>query len=85
MDIVRFMHDSDLSYYSLNFPVDYCDDCGSVGLSPLRLCPICSKSNITRIRRITGYLSAVSNFGKSKKAELAIWRVHLVGKPDFTA
>ncbi len=36
------------------------------------------KSPITRVRRITGYLSKVTNFNDSKKAELKSRVAHLV-------
>jgi len=35
------------------------------------------KSPIKRVRRITGYLSEITNFNSSKRAELAVREVHV--------
>ncbi|WP_273381110.1 anaerobic ribonucleoside-triphosphate reductase [Symbiobacterium thermophilum] len=68
MDLLRFMLDQDMGYVAFNFPVDRCRNCGQVGLIESS-CPSCGSSDISRVRRITGYLAELSNFNEAKKAE----------------
>lgn len=67
--IVRHMKDTDCGYVGINFPVDICTNCSYIGVIP-NSCFRCNSSNIKRIRRITGYLSELSNFNDSKISEL---------------
>ncbi len=67
--IIRCMHDSDIGYAGINFPVDFCEDCGHEGLIKDN-CIECNSDNIRRVRRITGYLSTVDRFNDAKKSEL---------------
>ena len=41
-----------------------------------RKLPVCSNTDIRRIRRITGYLSSIDRFNDAKKAELKDRRPH---------
>lgn len=54
-------------YLGFNFPKDVCNDCGTTGV--FDYCPKCKSHNITRIRRVSGYLEILDGFTKGKKAE----------------
>ncbi len=58
---------SGVHYLGFNFPKDVCNECGSTGV--FDICPQCKSSNITRIRRVSGYLEILDGFTKGKKAE----------------
>jgi ribonucleoside-triphosphate reductase len=64
------MIENDMSYVAINFPVDRCRNCGYQGVIE-KECPCCKSTDISRIRRITGYLADLSDFGDPKKAEEA--------------
>lgn len=66
--IIQAMHDADVVYGAINFPCDRCKDCGHFGIIPHE-CPVCGSFDISRIRRITGYLSEEDNFNYAKKCE----------------
>ncbi|SFG29127.1 ribonucleoside-triphosphate reductase class III catalytic subunit [Desulfotomaculum arcticum] len=68
--IVRHMRDSDMGYAAVNFPVDFCTGCSTLGVINEDKCPRCGSTAIRRVRRITGYLSTVDRFNDSKVAEL---------------
>lgn len=69
--IVNYAMDKDIPYFAVNVPVDNCDSCGysdEIG----DVCPKCGSSNITRLRRITGYLSQdYRNFNDGKIDEVS--------------
>ncbi len=69
-DILRCMADSDIGYAGINFPVDFCDSCGHIGVIPSDCCPVCGAGTVRRVRRITGYLSTIERFNDPKQAEL---------------
>lgn len=69
-DIIRFMKECDYGYAGINFPIDFCDGCGYLGVIDSDDCPSCATSSIRRIRRITGYLSTVERFNDAKTDEL---------------
>lgn len=54
-------------YLGFNFPKDVCNDCGASGV--FDICTACGSKNITRIRRVSGYLEILDGFTKGKKAE----------------
>lgn len=54
-------------YLGFNFPKDVCNDCGTTGV--FDICPKCKSGNITRIRRVSGYLEILDGFTKGKKNE----------------
>lgn len=74
-EAIRYAHDKDCNYFGINFPLDSCDDCGWNG-STVSECPLCGSHNITRLRRVSGYLSKDTSFTDGKKAELALRRKH---------
>lgn len=67
--IVKAMKDSNIGYGSINHPVDTCRSCGHKGVIYSR-CPVCGSEDITRIRRITGYLTgSLETWNSAKQAE----------------
>lgn len=54
-------------YLGFNFPKDVCRDCGTSGV--FDICPVCGGKQITRIRRVSGYLEILDGFTKGKKNE----------------
>lgn len=58
---------SGVHYLGFNFPKDICNECGCSGV--FDKCTNCGSSNITRIRRVSGYLEILDGFTDGKKAE----------------
>ncbi|MBZ4654129.1 MAG: nrdD [Peptococcaceae bacterium] len=76
--LIRAMYEADMGYAAVNFPVDICKECGFNGVIETDTCPKCgSQGNISRIRRITGYLSSLEFFNQSKIAEEKSRKVHM--------
>ncbi len=69
-DLLNHMLKCDCGYVGINFPVDFCDSCGYLGVIDADNCPNCDSDNIRRVRRITGYLSTVDRFNDAKNFEL---------------
>ncbi|MCL1786851.1 MAG: anaerobic ribonucleoside-triphosphate reductase [Defluviitaleaceae bacterium] len=67
--IIRAMAEADMGYGAINFPLDICRSCGKQGLHNQDKCTACGSDDITRVRRITGYLSTLDRFNDSKLAE----------------
>jgi ribonucleoside-triphosphate reductase len=68
--IIQAMYEADMGYAAVNFPVDICKECGFNGVIDTETCPACGTSGmISRVRRITGYLSTLDMFNDAKKAE----------------
>ena len=69
LKIVKVMKDTGIGYGSINHPVDRCRDCGTEAII-YDECPICKSHNISRIRRITGYLTGdLDSWNSAKQAE----------------
>lgn len=69
MKIVREMYRQGVGYGSINHPVDRCRSCGYMGIIH-EGCPKCGEDNISRTRRITGYLvGGLENWNSYKQAE----------------
>lgn len=81
--LVRAMYENDMGYAAVNFPVDICKNCGFNGVIETKTCPKCGSDNISRIRRITGYLSNLDNFNESKLAEARARRAHMKLPPTM--
>ncbi|MDX9871185.1 MAG: anaerobic ribonucleoside triphosphate reductase [Clostridia bacterium] len=75
--LLRAMSEADMGYGAVNFPVDVCKNCGLNGVIEGDTCPKCGSRQISRVRRITGYLSTLNMFNDSKKAEEKGRKVHL--------
>ncbi len=69
-DVLRQMKEADFGYAGVNFPVDFCDACGYIGVIQEDECPNCATASIRRVRRITGYLSTMERFNDAKTKEL---------------
>jgi len=67
--LIRAMAEADMGYGAVNFPVDICRECGTSGLLNEANCTNCGSDNISRVRRITGYLSTLDRFNDFKRAE----------------
>ena len=59
---------SGVHYLGFNFPKDVCKKCGASGT--FDVCPICGSKEITRIRRVSGYLEIEDYFTNGKKHEV---------------
>jgi ribonucleoside-triphosphate reductase len=72
-EVVNRMMDMDIPYGAINVPVDLCNDCGYEEEISTDECPVCGGTNITRLRRVTGYLSgdyqSSFNYAKQKEVE----------------
>ena len=70
--IVNYAMDKDIPYFACNLKIDNCNSCGysdEIG----EKCPMCGSTDISRLRRVTGYLSGdyktAFNYGKQKETE----------------
>ena len=69
-ELVNFAMDKDIPYFAINLPIDTCQDCYYRG-EIKDVCPKCGGTKISRLARVTGYLSTdVSNFNKGKQSEV---------------
>ena len=73
--IVNYAMDKDIPYFAVNVPNDTCNNCGytdEIGNE----CPVCGSTNISRIRRVTGYLTGdyttAFNEGKQQEVEMRV-------------
>ena len=70
--LVNYAMDKDIPYFAINLPNDLCNDCGYTD-EINESCPVCGGTNITRLRRVTGYLTGsyleAFNYGKQKETE----------------
>lgn len=70
--IVNYAMDKDIPYFAVNTPNDLCNDCGYQGELG-ETCPECGSKNISRLRRVTGYLTGdyktAFNLGKQDETE----------------
>jgi ribonucleoside-triphosphate reductase len=71
--LVNYAMDKDIPYFAINTPCDMCEDCGHNGEIEMDYCPVCGGENISRLRRVTGYLTGdyktAFNKGKQKEVE----------------
>ncbi|OQY41909.1 MAG: anaerobic ribonucleoside-triphosphate reductase [Fusobacteriia bacterium 4572_74] len=69
MKIVYAMQKEGIGYGSINHPVDRCKSCGHKGIIECT-CPVCGSKEISRTRRITGYLTGdLDGWNSYKQAE----------------
>ncbi|WP_322907626.1 anaerobic ribonucleoside triphosphate reductase [Paenibacillus campi] len=75
MAIICYALAQDISYFSINHPIDRCTACGYEGMIGSH-CPSCGASEqdvpIARLRRVTGYLTGdyQTRFNPAKQAEV---------------
>lgn len=69
--IVNYAMDHDIPYFAINVPNDTCLNCGYTD-EINDTCPMCGCHNISRLRRVTGYLTGnyTTAFNKGKQAEV---------------
>lgn len=51
-DILRYMRQCDIGYAGINFPVDFCENCGYMGVINTEVCPACRQAKTRRVPRI---------------------------------
>lgn len=69
LKLVKLMKDEQIGYGSINHPVDTCNACGYRG-TIYHTCPLCKSEHISRLRRITGYLTGtLDSWNSAKQAE----------------
>ena len=70
--IVNYAMDKDIPYFAINVPNDTCNECGYTDEINDK-CPMCGSTNISRLRRVTGYLTGdyktAFNWGKQKETQ----------------
>jgi len=75
INIVKYALSRQVSYFSINHPIDRCTSCGYEGIIGAT-CPSCGKHendvHIRRLRRVTGYLTGdyQTRFNSAKQAEV---------------
>ena len=76
--IVNYAMDNDIPYFAINVPNDTCNDCGYTD-EINDVCPMCGSHNISRLRRVTGYLTGdyKTAFNVGKADEVAHRVKHL--------
>lgn len=67
-ELVEIAIAAGVRYLGINFPLDSCNNCQATGV--FDCCPICGCKNITRIRRVSGYLEILDGFTPGKKNEV---------------
>ncbi len=69
LKLVHTMKEQEIGYGSINHPVDTCNGCGYRGIVYDK-CPVCQSDQISRLRRITGYLTgSLDSWNSAKQAE----------------
>ena len=76
-ELVDYAMEKDIPYFAINIPNDMCDDCGYQGRIDNK-CPKCGSENISRLRRVTGYLTGdyKTAFNKGKQVETELRVIH---------
>ena len=74
-EIVNYAMDKDIPYFAINVPNDMCQNCGYTDEINTN-CPMCECPNISRLRRVTGYLTgdytSAFNLGKQQEVEMRV-------------
>ena len=50
-DLIRYMKECDFGYAGINFPIDFCESCGYIGVIDTDSCPGCKKAQVRRIKK----------------------------------
>lgn len=73
--IIDYAMQKDVPYFAINVPNDACNDCGFMDKID-DVCPCCGSYNISRLRRVTGYLNGdyktTFNEGKQQEVEMRV-------------
>jgi ribonucleoside-triphosphate reductase len=67
-ELINHATASGIHYLGFNYDLDICNSCNYKGI--FDVCPECGKSDITRIRRVSGYLEILEYFTQGKKNEV---------------
>ena len=69
--IVKYAMKHDIPYFAINVPNDMCNNCGYTD-EINESCPMCGSTDISRLRRVTGYLTGdyVTAFNDGKISEV---------------
>jgi len=67
LELIETAINAGTHYLGFNFPKDICNKCQTAGV--FDSCPSCGSDDITRIRRVSGYLEILDGFTKGKKSE----------------
>lgn len=78
-EIISCAYENDCNYMGINFPMDYCLECGYIG-RVADVCPCCESCKIKRLRRVSGYLSEESSFTAGKRRELYERNFHMAAE-----
>lgn len=75
--IVNYAMDKDIPYFAINVPNDTCENCGYCDELDGQ-CPVCGCEEISRLRRVTGYLTGdyKTAFNKGKQQEVEMRYQH---------
>ncbi|WFS63393.1 anaerobic ribonucleoside-triphosphate reductase [Pseudodesulfovibrio thermohalotolerans] len=76
-DMIQAASSAGVSYFGVNFPKDICNNCGNQGV--FDMCHSCDSTDVTHIRRVSGYLEATTSFTSGKLAEIAKRTAHARG------
>lgn len=71
--VVEYAIKCNCNYFGVNFPLDMCNACGHFGRIG-DTCSSCGSSDISHLRRVSGYLSEKGAFTDGKKRELKLRR-----------
>lgn len=71
--IVNYAMDRDIPYFAINTKSNMCEACGYNEQDLEDVCPRCNSTNISKLRRVTGYLTGdyktAFNEGKQQEVE----------------
>jgi ribonucleoside-triphosphate reductase len=67
-ELIAHAVESGIHYLGFNFDIDICAKCGTAGV--FDKCAQCWSEEITRVRRVSGYLEIVDYFTSGKKKEV---------------
>lgn len=84
--VVKYAMEKDIPYFAINVPNDHCEHCGYTDLINDE-CPVCGGIDITRLRRVTGYLTGsyttAFNPGKIQETNMRVKHMkNLKGNPS---
>ncbi|MGL5625860.1 anaerobic ribonucleoside-triphosphate reductase, partial [Cetobacterium sp.] len=78
--ILMFAINLGLTYIGINFPLDYCSDCKTTNVFENDSCSCCNGKNITKLRRVSGYLTTKETLKNGKKQEEKARIAHFKGE-----
>lgn len=82
--LVNYAMDKDIPYFAINIPNDMCNNCGYTDEINDK-CPMCGCEDISRLRRVTGYLTGnyKTAFNKGKQQEVEMRYKHSKNLPNW--